>query len=177
MKVWNKLITNLDTYSASISNILALIGGILCFLAVFFTVAEVLARDVFDYAIQGVMTGMIVIAPLMFALGTSNVQVNHSHIRVSMFVDKMRPRPKIIIEVISLLFSTLMLALLAWLVTGNAITSWQNGQYEAGIVRIPIYPVKILISLSVALLCLRNLVDILVLFRARSKGKEFTNAG
>jgi TRAP-type transport system small permease protein len=176
MKLWNRLILGLDKYSASLSKILAVIGGIFCFLAVFFTVAEVVARDAFSFSIQGIMTGMAVIAPLMFALGTSQVQVDHSHIRVTMFVDRLGLKTKLIVEIASLVISTLMLALLAWLVTGDAIASWQRGQYESGIVRIPIYPAKVLISLSIALLGLRNLVDILILAFIKSNKKEFTNA-
>jgi len=169
------LIRLLDIGSAFISRYLTLAGGIYCGLLMLAIVADVTGRYVFDRPLQVVATVIAVTAPLLFSMGLGYAQVTRSHIRLTIFTRRLKPRPQKTLEIGVLVISTLAIGLLTWLTADYAMESWHIREYEVGFVRIPIYPTKVMLSVSISLLWLRYLVDLLRHFN--SKSTELRNNG
>ena len=156
-----KFIKNLDFGSASACAFFAALGGAVCALMMCAIVVDVLGRYLFNSPIQGVGTVVIVFTPVVFAMGLGYAQVSGTHIRVKFFVSRFKPGQQRVINKVVLVLNILIVALVTWLVAGNALESWSLKEFETGFVRIPVYPTKILICFGFALWCLQCIVDFL----------------
>lgn len=92
-------------------------------------------------------------------LGLAYTQKMGAHIRVEFFTLRLSPRVRAILDVVAsilglLLYLTIMYQGFIW-----AWTSWQVGDYVAGLVNIPRWPSQFAVPLGAALLCLQFLAD------------------
>lgn len=163
---------SVESLSALLCRSCALLGGALCILMGFAIVASVVSRFLFNSPIHGVDTVVIVVTPLVFAMGLGYAQVSGSHIRVEFFVSHLKQGPQRVIRTVVLVLSILVTALVTWLLLGSAITAWSFKEIIPGLVEVPVYPTKMLLFFGFALWCLQHVVE---LFRIlKGKGSNAT---
>lgn len=124
-------------------------------------VIDVSGRYLFNQPMQLIGTVIVVTTPMLFALGLGYAQVTNSHINVKLLSSKLGHLSRYIVDIAGLIINVLLLALISWLVTDNAITSLNAGEFEPGLVRVAIYPTKFVLAFNITLLCLRYLAVLL----------------
>ena len=93
-------------------------------------------------------------------MGLAYTQRKAAHIRVELFLPLFPDRVRAGLDLIALSLGFLLYAAIAYQSFRWAWTSWQVGDYVAGLVRIPSWPAQFAVPLGSALLCLQYIADI-----------------
>jgi TRAP-type C4-dicarboxylate transport system permease small subunit len=83
-----------------------------------------------------------------------------AHIRVEFLTLRLPPRARMILDIVSSILGTLLYATIAYQGFTWAWTSWEVGDYIAGLINIPRYPSQFVVPLGAAILCLQFIADI-----------------
>jgi TRAP-type C4-dicarboxylate transport system permease small subunit len=83
-----------------------------------------------------------------------------AHIRVEFLTLRLSPRIRAILDIVAsslgfLLYATIVYQGFIW-----SWTSWQVGDYVAGLVNIPRWPSQFVVPIGAAILCLQFIVDV-----------------
>lgn len=120
------------------------------------TSAEVVGRAVWSRPIPGTLELSSYLLAIFVLLGVAYTQQAKAHVRVEMFTSKLPPRAAAGLEVLTLLLSLFIIAILAW-------QGWAVGAEETAVsdmLRVPQRPFKLLVSVAGLLLFLELLVDL-----------------
>lgn len=144
---------------------LNLAAGLVVLGVMLLSVANILGRKLLNWPIPGFIDWMITAVPVMAFLGLAYCQRLGGHIRMDILIGRLRRRPLWIAEfasVILMLFVTGMLIYGSWDHAMRALTIGDS----TGDIRLPTWPVKILVPLALALLMVRLLLQAAAYWRA-----------
>jgi len=89
-------------------------------------------------------------------LGLAYTQQVKGHVRVTFLISRLPPRAQPVVEIVTILLSLFIIAVLAW-------QGWEVGIKErtvSDMLRIPQLPFRLLVPLAALLLCLELLIDL-----------------
>jgi len=124
--------------------------------------ADVTKRLATGWPIGGVMQLSECLMVVMVFLGISCTQANRRHIRVTIALSRMNPRKVVMLDILSLGFQVVLLALLAWKTLEEGIWSVSILEYRVGDIRLPIYWARMLIPIGTIAFIGQILIDIWV---------------
>lgn len=127
------------------------LGILVCLM--FFTVADVVLRYVFDMPIAGSIEIYEVGFATIVLLGWSYTALVKGHISVTLLVSKLSTNKQCILDIFSNLFAVAVLSLITWQGFDRAIYIMGVGE-TTDIHHIPIYPFRFVVSLGAGLMCL-----------------------
>lgn len=120
---------------------------------------------VFTYIVNRPIDGVFEVTQMLMVmsifLGLGAVHLNRSHICVDIGYDLMPSWAKRASEMLTLLIMLGFFGALTWRAWGNAVHSWQIGEYTSGIVAFPLYPAKFALAIGSTIVVLFCLVDLL----------------
>jgi len=140
--------------------ILALVSSGFCFILMLAVCAEIVGRRL-GYPIPGVVEFAILDLGIIVFLALGFTQYNRGHVRVDIFIKKLKGRVREIVEAVALLLGLIAIAVMCWQAVLVGIEAWSVGEYAPGIVRFPVWPGKILVSVGLFFLALRVVVQII----------------
>ena len=154
------MLGRVDSCLHSIENVMILSGGIAIFSLMGLAVVSVVGRNFFGQPLLGYIDWIEqVMIPIAF-LVIAYVHRSGEHIRMDMFVSRLRGRSLFLVEVIVTIFILLLVLLLVW-------GSWSHFERSFDFasplwsrdssmdISIPIWPAKLLVPISFSLLCCR----------------------
>ena len=133
---------------------------------------DVITTKAFSWPIPGVyeITETTMVASVFLALALS--QREKRQIRVELFTERLRARPKRVADALAELCSLAVYSFIAWYGVQAVWISIAVGDYGSGAVRLPLWPAKLALALGAVLMCLqcaKGVVDN-VMAAARPRG-------
>lgn len=150
---------------------LNLAAGLVILVVMLLSVANILGRKLFNWPIPGFIDWMISAVPVMAFLGLAFCQRLGGHIRMDILISRLKGRPLWIAEFASVV---VMMAITAVLIFG----SWDHAMRaltigdSTGDIRLPTWPVKIVVPLALSLMLLRLALQLWGYGRAVAGGDE-----
>ena len=123
-------------------------------------VADITGRYLFNSPVpMAYEFGSFMLVFIVF-LALASTQRAGAHIRVEFVTLRLPPRARTCLDVLAYCLGILVYATILWRGFGWAWTSWQVGDYVAGLINIPRYPSQFAVPLGAAILCLQFVADV-----------------
>lgn len=126
-----------------------------------FIVIDVFLRYIFRSPTVWVWDFSVQLQALIVAIGGSYALLNNGHVNVDLIVNGLPKKRRAVLEIVTTLFILFSVAVLLWAVTTGAWDSLMNKEAYDSILRPPLYPLKIVIALGVALLLLEGFAKLI----------------
>jgi len=112
-------------------------------------------------AIPGIYESAELLMVAIVFLPLAYTQSVRGHVHMELVVNRLSPRWRNPVEMITLLLSLVVFSIITWKSGQNAYLSWRMGDVTMGLIMFPVWPSKMLVPIGSGLLCLRLLVHIL----------------
>ena len=123
-------------------------------------VADITGRYLFNRPVpMAYEFGSFMLVFIVF-LALASTQRAGAHIRVEFVTLRLPPRARACLDILAYGVGILVYATILWRGFGWAWTSWQVGDYVAGLINIPRYPSQFVVPLGAAVLCLQFVADV-----------------
>ena len=123
-------------------------------------VADITGRYLFNRPVpMAYEFGSFMLVFIVF-LALASTQRMGAHIRVEFVTLRLPPRVRVCLDILAYCLGIVVYATILWRGFGWAWTSWQVGDYVAGLINIPRYPSQFAVPLGAAILCLQFAADI-----------------
>jgi len=136
------------------------ISGVVITFLMLLTTVDVFLRYVFNSPLPGVYTLCEMLMLGVVYPSVAYVQEKKGHVRVDVFIDRLKGAPRISFELGTLLLALVAFGIMCWQSGLLAWGAWVSGDYDMGLVQYPFWPAKTVMTLGLALLCLRFITDI-----------------
>lgn len=139
-----------------------LVGGIGMVLSTLLGTADVVGTQVFGTPVHGALeiTESTMVVIVFGAL--TYAQIRRNHIRVELLYTRMGPRAQAGMDIFADLMALLFFGLLLWQAVNEAMFSWDIDESTFGLIRLPLWPARIILAAGTALLMLQLLIDTLI---------------
>ena len=148
-----------DRWLGRIENLFNDIGGVFVFLLMWLTMAEVLGRRLLNMPVPGAIdyieNGMAAFA----FMGAAYCQRLSGHVRMDLLVTNLKCRILWLVEALAILIAAVYIAMIVYASAQDAWRSYDLGDQTMDI-HLPVWPSKLLVPLSMALLEIRLLVQL-----------------
>lgn len=155
--------------------VILLLGGIGTMAAMFLGTIEVVGTQMLKTPVPGALEltestmVLIVFGALAYA------QIRRGHIRVELIYTNMGPRVQAAMDVFANLAAMVFFGLLLWQSYHEAVYSLQIGEATVGLIRFPLFPARLILSVGTALLLLQLVLDMIVDLRRIRTGEAPPN--
>lgn len=156
MRISNRLVTIVGSISGSVANI-----SYLAFIFVgLSTLVDVFLRYFFGKPILGVIELNECMMPIMVFMAIGLTQRHQGHIRVSLVLNRMKPKQKKILEALSLVLGFLFIFLMGWETGKDAFMAFcRHESILVGLNVVPIWWAKFALPIGLWSLCIQYLLD------------------
>ena len=147
---------------------LNMIGAVWVALIMVLITVDVTGRAFFDSPLFGVPEIVkISVVGLVWCMMAHTLKVG-AHLRSTILLDRMPPRLRKSVEILSCVLGVVMFALIVYSGWNNMIDAWQIGEFEGEEpVRVPTYPIRSLVIIGAALTSLQFLVMLVEQIRGK----------
>lgn len=148
---------------------LNMIGAVWVALIMVLITVDVTGRAFFDSPLFGVPEIVkISVVGLVWCMMAHTLKVG-AHLRSTILLDRMPPRLRNAVEILSCVLGVVMFALIVYSGWNNMIDAWQIGEFEGeDPVRVPTYPIRSLVIIGAALTSLQFLVMLVEQIRGKA---------
>ncbi len=142
---------------ASASRAMARITGVLIILIMIAVVIDAVLRGMMGIAIWGVLeVGVLLLLALIY-LGLPATQANRENFRVSIFAERFPPWVDRIVTWLLLGVQLAVLGILCWTSWRSSIYSFNRDEVSFGMVQIPLWPSRAMVSVGLTLLIIQSI--------------------
>ncbi|MBU6189447.1 MAG: TRAP transporter small permease [Betaproteobacteria bacterium] len=142
---------------ASASRAMARITGVLIILIMIAVVIDAVLRGMMGIAIWGVLeVGVLLLLALIY-LGLPATQANRENFRVSIFAERFPPWVDRIVTWLLLAVQLAVLGILCWTSWRSSIYSFNRDEVSFGMVQIPLWPSRAMVSVGLTLLLIQSI--------------------
>ena len=143
---------------AAASRAMARITGVLIIVIMIAVVIDAVLRGMLGIAIWGVLeVGVLLLLALIY-LGLPATQANRENFRVSIFAERFPPWVDRIVTWLLLAVQIGVLGVLCWTSWRSSIYSFNRDEVSFGIVQIPLWPSRAMVSIGLSLLIIQSLM-------------------
>ena len=149
-----------------------LVGGLGLIASTFLGTADVVGTQVFGAPVPGAteLTESTMVLIVFGAL--TYTQIRRSHIRVELLYMRAGARGQAAMDVFASLMALLFFSLLLWQAVNEALFSIGIDEATVGLIRMPLWPARIVLAAGTGLLILQLLLDLVVDFDRLLRGGE-----
>ena len=149
-----------------------LVGGLGLIASTFLGTADVVGTQVFGAPVAGAteLTESTMVLIVFGAL--TYTQIRRSHIRVELLYMRVGARGQAAMDVFASLMALLFFSLLLWQAVNEALFSIGIDEATVGLIRMPLWPARIVLAAGTGLLILQLLLDLVVDFDRLMRGGE-----
>ncbi len=153
------LLTRPDRWLSAVENLFSLIAaGFIVFL-MFFGVAQVVSRKIFNYPLWGYIDIVEITMATFVFLGIAYCQRMGGHVRMELLVRNLRGRVLWVFEAVGVLVAIAIMCILAWYAAEHFLRAYELG--DSTIDReIILWPSKLLVPVAFSLLILRLMLQL-----------------
>lgn len=164
-------LSQLDHILFKLESVLILIGGLAVFSLMFLAVFSVGGRNITGTPLSGYVDWIEQVMPLIAFLGIAFTQRTGGHIRMDMFIGKLKGRALWFAELLSVV---LMLLLVLTILYGSWFHFERSFDFSANLwsrdssmdIALPLWPAKLLVPVALSVLALRLVLQVWGYFRA-----------
>jgi len=163
LNLWTKegeiQLHKIESVFRKIENAFVLLAGLIAMCAMLLVVLDVAMRTIFNnslVAITEIVTSLFV---GIVALGFSYVQSNNKNIVVEVATESLPSAYKKILDIAGYVIGICVIGIVVWTVSSSTWNSFVAGDYSMGLISIPIWPTKLVLTLGVFLLLVRLIWD------------------
>ena len=129
---------------------LGLVAGVLLLLIILLTVADVISRNLRDRSIVGTVdiTTMLLVATAY--LGLASAEADGRHVSVELLETRLGARARLVFSVLRSALLVGLGVLMTWGLTEVLISATERGETTNDILRLPTWPAKLVLLISVA---------------------------
>ena len=149
---------------------LGLLAGITTFAMMLLVVANAVSRFLLNTPVTGAFEITQSMLPILILLSLALTQFRDGHIRVVLVTRRLSPFWRRLVLSLAALLGAGFFAWCAYAAWGLALQSYAMNEQEWGSVRFPIWPVKFVVCLGLALLALQFVFSAVRLWLLPSKG-------
>jgi len=153
MSIFGNIIQRVD-------RICGIIAEVLVFLLMFLVTAEIIGRRVFGSPIPGQVETAILSLVLILYLGVAYTQLERGHIRVEVFISRLKGQKRELVEALSLFLSLIVSVLMLWATAEQARISVLGREFITGVIAFPVWPGRCAVTFGFALLSLTIIIQI-----------------
>lgn len=173
----DSVLSKLDQILFKLETQLALIGGLAAFSLMLLAVVSVGGRNLFNHPLPGYVDWIEQAMPLLAFVGVSYTQRLGGHIRMDILVGRLRGRWLWAAELASTFVMLVLMLLLVWGTWAHFQRSFDfgapNWSRDSSLdIGLPLWPAKLLVTFSFAVLSLRLLLQIWGYGRAVLTGQQ-----
>ena len=136
------------------------ISGASILLVVFLDSYDVLSTNVFSTAVAGTIEITESTMVMVVFGGLAYTQLSRGHIRMELVYIQMKPRGKVVMDLVSELVAIAYFIALFWTSMGEAVNSWSLLEISVGLIQYPIYPVRTVLVLGLGILLCQLVLDV-----------------
>ena len=121
---------------------------------------DVIMRYIFNNPIDAAfeLTGFLLLG--FIVLSFAYVQGRRGHIALTFIVDRLRPTPRLALDIFALGVGLLLFAAMTYMGWSRALESWTIREFSPGLVELPVYPARFLLAIGASLMSVRLILDI-----------------
>jgi len=154
-----KKMVRMDAFKKVLQKINRWVAGVgACFLIplMLITAADVVARDVFNHPLPGVIELSQYLLAVCILLGVAYTQQIKGHVGVSLLTSRLSTRTQLMVNLVGTLLGLFLFLLLAWqgLVVGLEVKTVSD------MLRVPQYPFRLLVAVAAFFTFLELLIDL-----------------
>lgn len=173
----DSLLSKLDRNLYNLETQLALIGGLAAFSLMLLAVVSVAGRNLFNQPLPGYVDWIEQAMPLLAFVGVSYTQRLGGHIRMDILVGRLRGRWLWAAELASTIVTLILMLLLVWGTWAHFQRSFDfgapNWSRDSSLdIGLPLWPSKLLVTFSFAVLSLRLMLQVWGYGRALRTGSR-----
>ena len=139
----------------AIENVLVGVSTLIILFVLFFVLAEVVARYVFNAPLPGHLEGAELLLPMIVFGAVSYTQARNGHVGMTLVIDALPPKIHRRTDIVILVLSMLTCAVLAYFGTKYAYQSWDYDDVTMSPPFWPVWPSAAIVPLGYLLLALR----------------------
>ncbi len=159
----NSTLARIDRAYSKIEDLSNWFASIVIMILMFMAVYQVIARRL-DFPIFGYID-MIEQMMIVFAfVAIACCQRDGGHVRMELLISRMNGRPYWLIELVGVVIAIIVVTILIQNTFGHFLRAWEFGDTTIN-AELPIWPSKLLIPISLALLWIRLLIQIVGYYR------------
>jgi TRAP-type mannitol/chloroaromatic compound transport system permease small subunit len=129
------------------------------------TTSDVVKRYIFANPIKGAYEISESLFLTAVFLGLAYTHLFREHVNTDLFIRHLSKRANLILKAIMLLLALTIYVLFSWKGMEAFWTSLMEGEYRWGLIRIPLWPARLMIPIGVSALCLRFIGEIVINLR------------
>ena len=171
---YQQVIHALDRFSEVTARGFAVVAATALAVLMFLTALDVVLRYGFTRPLAWSYELTRVFLLIIVFFGVAYVGLKKSHVRISVVISHLPPRPQAILNAITDLMSLFTFAFITWQGAVRAIILLQSGQIFSNL-RFPVYTVLILLSLGSFIFCIVLLRDVLADFGEQLRESKHKN--
>lgn len=141
----------------------AVVAGALLFALMWLICVNAFSRKLFNAPVVGTLEITEAVLPFVILLPMAFTQFRRGHIRVTLLTRHFPSGMRRILHVAAVVIGGLFFFWVAWATGGFALRAWNVGETAWGLIRIPLWPTKGVISLGALLLSGQFFLDALKL--------------
>lgn len=159
-----------------IALVILLVGGFGMVVSTMLGTADVVGTQFFGTPVHGALeiTESTMVVIVFGALTYS--QIRRNHIRVELIYTRVGPRGQAGMDIFADLMGLLFFGLLLWQAINEAQFSLQIDESTFGLIRLPLWPARIVLAGGTALLMLQLVIDLLIDIERLANGGEAVTA-
>lgn len=146
------MIMAVDRIMAFVSAVLALLAGALIAVILALMVTDVMQRNMNGRSVAGAFEVITMMLVGVVFLGLAHAERTESTIKLTLVTSRLRPRAALATRLASNGLTLVMSGWLAWATWEAAQRSIERGEYQQGLLSIPIWPAKLVIALGFGVL-------------------------
>lgn len=145
---------SLDRAAARVSSALAMIAGILIAVILAVMVADVAMRNFTGSSVSGAYEVLTMMLVGVIFLGLAYAERTDSNIKLTLVTSRLPGTPAKIARIVSTIVAMLMCLWISWATWNSALLSIDRGEFQQGLLSIPIWPAKLIIAIGFTVLTL-----------------------
>lgn len=159
----HSIISKLDKQFNRIEYFLLLTSGATVLFIMFLVTFDVIMRNIFSKPLVGVFEIVSLLLIGVISFGFSYVQGKKEHILVEIATNKLPKTYKNILDLIGYIIGLFVIAILTWHSIGFVQSAFITKEYTMGLLRLPLWPSKLLLCIGLITLTIRLVIDVFYL--------------
>ena len=126
------------------------------------TTIDVVLRYILGMPLKGAYEISEILFLSAVFLAMAYTQLFREHVNVDLFITRLSKHTNLVLETLMLLPALLIFGLLTW---QGIIAFWDaliSGEYRWGLIRIPLWPARLMVPLGASFLCLRFIGEMII---------------
>ncbi|WP_166652479.1 TRAP transporter small permease [Enterovirga rhinocerotis] len=155
---------------------LSIVSGFATLLIIVIVTVDVAGRFLFNMPFHGGVEASELLMVVLVFFGLAAAQQQRQNYTIELLVRHLPPQAQRGFELVGYLVCFVIVVMLAWPSTKQALSSFERGEAGFGVVPFPLWPARILLAVGLWLLAVQFLCDIYRFFADRPHPAEAVDA-